>query len=174
MAYADIDDVFNRFPAIASNVGTGQYDVASAEVNSTFVAQAEALIDAYLGQRYVVPLSTTSLSPLITRIAADIAICDMLVDKLPNVPEFATQRCAKAMELLKMLADGKLDLPGATDATTTGGDYEIWSTTMNYHPVFSPVLDPLEQTADVDRVDDDLADRDDDAGLDARFRTPCL
>lgn len=174
MAYATIDSVFNRFPAIASNVGTGEYEVASVEVASTFIAQAEGLIDAYLSERYIVPLSSTSLSPLITRIAADLAICDMLVDKLPTVPEFAVRRCVDAKELLKKLAKGELDLPLATLANTTGGEFEIWSTTMEYHPVFSPILDPLEQTPDVDRVDDDLTDRDDDAGLDARFRNPCI
>ena len=160
MAYASIDDVFARFPAIATNVGTGQYDVTSNQVSSTFIRMVEGLIDAKLSQRYVVPLSTTSLSPLITMITADLAIFDMLVDKLPTVPEFAQGRYDRAMDLLKMICEGKLDLPGATEASTTGGDLEIWSTTMDYHPVFSPVLGELEQAADSDRVDADRTDRD--------------
>jgi len=164
VSYATIDDVFGRFPAIATNVGTGQFEVTSDDVSSVFIAQAEGIVNAYLAQRYLVPLGTASLSPLITMITADIAICDMLVDKLPQVPEFAQNRCSKAMELLEKIQSGKLDLHLATE-TTTPTDLEIWSNTMNFHPIFNPVLKPTQETVDTDRVEDALGDRDDDAGL---------
>lgn len=176
MSYATIDDVFGRYRPIETNVGTGDYDVPSVDVSSIFIRQAEGLVDAYLSQRYVVPLDTTSLSPLITRITADIAIYDMIVDKLPEVPDFASARYTNAIDLLKMFQAGTLSLPGATEATTDGGNYEAWSTTQDYHPVFSPVLRPEDQRVDHDRVDDDKDARVDDGGgtLGARFNTPCL
>ncbi len=170
MAYATINDIFGRFPAIATNVGTGQYDVTSVQVSSVFIAQAEGVVNAYLRQRYIVPLDANSIDPLITRITADLAICDMLVDKLPKVPEFAAGRCEHAMDLLKMIQSGKLDLGGATDASTTGGDLEAWSTTQDYHPVFSPVIDPVDQRVDTDRIENDVSDRKGDGGfLGSRF-----
>ena len=35
----------------------------------------------------------------------------------------------------------------------TSGDQEAFSSTQDYHPVFSPVLDPIDQRVDKDHVD---------------------
>jgi len=168
-AYTDIDTVFAKFPAIETAVGTGEFEIASLDVTSVFINQASGLVDAYLSTRYEVPFNVASIHPMVTRITTDIAICDMVRDRLPQTPEWIVSRCEDAMRMLEALRDGKMNLPGLTLANTTG-DQEVWSTVDGYHPVFSPVLDPLEQAVDVDRVDYDEDQRASDYSLGSRFR----
>lgn len=173
MPYTTIDIVFTKFPAIATAIGTGEYEIASADVVSVFIRQAAGRVDAYLSERYAVPFDASSVPPLIEEITTDLAICAMARDRLPSTPEWLDARCRDAMATLKDLANGTLTIPGATLANTTG-DNEIWSTTQEHHPVFSPVLDPVDQAADSDRVSEDLDDRRGDAGfLGSRFFGNC-
>jgi phage gp36-like protein len=157
MSYATIDNVINRYKPIQTMIGVGSYQVTSAEVASSFIADAESFIDAYLAARYVVPVPAT---PLVTQLASDLAVFNMAVEKLPEVPDFMQARYDRCLKTLEMLRDGKMFLSSAT--VTTSGDQEAWSTTQDYHPVFSPVLDPIDQAADIDRVEADQDARSDD------------
>lgn len=152
MAYAALSDVIVRYRPIQTMVGTGQFDVTSEDVSSVFIAQSEAYVDAWLARRYVVPL--TIQSPLITQVTADLAIFHMMAEKLTNVPEFIDKRKDRADKILEMLAEGKMQISGAT-TVSSGGDNEAWSTTTGYTPVFSPVLPDTLQRADHDRVEAD-------------------
>ena len=154
--YATLDDVFVRYRPNRTMVGSGDYDVSSSEVASVYVAQAQAYADAWLANRYEVPLSV--VSPLITMVTADLAIFHMLAEKMPSVPDFMVERKKRADEILKMLVDGKMVIASASVVTSAGDSY-AWSPTMGQHPIFSPVLGELEQTADTDRVNTDRDDR---------------
>ena len=160
MSYASIDDIFKRYKPIATLVGSEGGQVASLDVMSIFVSDAESFVDAHLSRRYVVPLNP--VPSMVTQIASDLAIFNMLVEKLPEVPDFFQPRYDRSMETLRMLRDGKMDLTSQTIVTT--GDQEAWSSTQTYHPVFSPVLDPLDQAVDKDQVDSDKDDRSGDLG----------
>lgn len=163
VAYATIDDVTKRFRPIESSIGSGEFDVASVDVASIYIVDAEALIDAALRTRYIVPFTT--VDPLITHIASDLAICNIMRDKLPETPEWIESRCQRAMDWLEKIQDGKLDLSSdAVVVTVNTGDTEAWSSTQDYHTVFNPVLDPLCQTVDDDRVESANDEREDDAG----------
>jgi phage gp36-like protein len=154
MAYTDINGVFKRYRPINSLIGFEQSQVSSVDVSSIFIADADALIDAYLSRRYSVPLAA---NPMINRISADLAIFNMLVEKLPETPDFFQPRYDRAIKDLEMLRDGDMALPGVLQVTS--GDQEAFSSTQDYHPIFSPVLDPIDQAVDKDQVDADKSDR---------------
>lgn len=159
MTYATLDDVFIRYTPIKTMVGSGTNDVATTDITSVFLPSAESMVDAYIGTRYVTPL--TVVPPLITQITADLAIFNLSAERLPRVPDFMQARYDRAMQNLAMLRDGKMTL-GASVTVVTNGNQEAWSPTTGYHPVFSPVLRDIDQRVDVDYVQAERDDREDD------------
>ena len=163
MAYATIDDVTKRYRPIETVVGSGEFDVASVDVSSIYITDAEAFVNARLRDRYVVPFSSP-VDQIITKITADLAICEIVRDKLTENPEFIQGRCDRAEKMLEDLRKGEMDLGSADLVTTNEGDIEVWSSTQDWHAVVSPVLDPLDQSEDRDRVESDQDDRRGDRG----------
>jgi phage gp36-like protein len=154
-AYATYDDVIKRYNPLTTMVGTGATDVTCADIASIYIADAMSIVDAYLGARYVTPLA---VEPILTSLAADIAIYKVLEDRASRVPDIAEKRYTNATSILGMLRDGKMVLSAAQSVITTG-DEEAFSSTASYHPVFSPVLDPVDQKADHHQIDDDRTER---------------
>ena len=154
MAYATIDDVFARYAPIYTMVGTGTQDVTSLEVSSIFIADAESFMNTFLAKRYSTPVAT---EPVITMIAADLAISNMMFEKLGELPNFIQPRYERAMMMLEKLSMGDLVLTSNSTSIVTTGDNFAWSTNLDYHSIFSPVLDELDQAADRDQI---LADKD--------------
>lgn len=147
MTYATIDDIFSRYKPIKTLVGSEDMQVSSAEVTSIFIRDAESLVDAFLAARYSVPLSP--VPAYITQVTADIALFNMLVEHLPQKPDFFQPRYDRAMGILYSIQSGSIIVTSA--AVSSLGDQEAWSNTKEYHSVFSPVLAPEEQTVDRDR-----------------------
>lgn len=158
MAYATISDVFKRFPPINTMIGSGSNDVTSADVSSVYIYDSDAYVNAFLGARYTVPLVA---EPLVTMLSSDIAIFRLCQDRMPRIPEFVKGRFDHVNSLLGMLRDGKMVL-SSSQSIRSAGDQEAWSSTEDYHPVFSPVLDPLDQAVDSDLVTTELDTRRDD------------
>lgn len=158
MAYATIDDVFKRYPPIQTMVGSGINEVASVDVGSIYISDAEGLVNAYIGARYIVPVQP---EPIITWLTSELAIYNMVRDKQPRIPEFMQSRYDRAMEALKALSEGTMTLTASGTLVTSGGDQEAWSSTGSFTPVFSPVLNELQQRADPDWIE---------ADKDARYR----
>ena len=163
MSYATINDVFKRYKPIRTRVGSEDTQVTSTDVASIFVTDAESIIDSYISRRYAVPLNP--VPALIVQVASDLAIFNMLVELLPSTPDFFQPRYDRAMNTLEMIRDGMMDLSSQTIVTT--GDQEAWSSTMDYHPVFNPVLDAPDQAVDKDQVDAAKDDRSGDQGYDS-------
>ena len=105
MAYATITDVFARYKPIGSMVGAGSLDVTSDDVASIFISDAEGFMNAFLAARYVVPVTT---EPLITMIAADLAISNMMFEKLGAIPDFMQGRYNRAEGYLTKLTTGEM------------------------------------------------------------------
>lgn len=158
MPYATIDDVFARFP-ITTLVGTGESEVTSLEVSSIYISDAEGVVDAFLGAKYVTPLTTV---PLVTQITADLAIFNMLAERTGRVPQAVQARYERVMSYLEMLRDGGMVLNSSSQTLSSSGDSFAWSTTGSYHQTFSPVLDELDQKVDKTWVDDAKGTRVDD------------
>jgi phage gp36-like protein len=156
MAYATSDDVVSRYRPILSMIGAGSYEVVSLDVTSIFVADAESFVDAYLGSKYAVPISP--VPSLITQITSDLSIFNMLTEKQVQVPDFMQARYDRNINVLEMLRDGSMVLPSSVALATTG-DNEVWSNNEEYHSIFSPVLDELEQKPDVDWINAAIDER---------------
>ena len=163
MSYATIDDVFSRYAPINTMVGTGDNDVTSVEVSSIFIADAESFMNAHLAKRYTVPVPTESL---ITMIATDLAIANMLFEKLGEIPGFIQPRYDRAISMLDKLASGDLILTSASVSLVSTGDQFAFSTTQGFHAVFSPILGELNQSVDQDYIESEKADRVGDLGFD--------
>jgi phage gp36-like protein len=161
MAYATISDVFARYPAINTMVGTLANEVSSVNVSSIFIADAESLINAYLGARYNLPLTP---EPLITQLTSDLAIFAMCAERLPRVPEWMQHRYDRSISYLEKLRDGTMILNPASNTFVSTGDNFAFSTTQSYHPVFSPVLHELDQQEDYDFVRGEINTRSADVG----------
>lgn len=161
MAYAVIGDIFARYAPIHTMVGTGTQDVTSLEVSSIFIADAESFMNTFLAKRYQTPVAT---EPVITMICADLAISNMMFEKLGELPGFIQPRYDRAMMMLEKLSTGDLILTSNSTSIVTTGDNFAWSTTINYHNIFSPVLDELDQAADRTQIEDDKDERVDDYG----------
>lgn len=159
MAYADINDVFSRYKPIRTLVGQGSFEVGSDDVSSIFVADAESFVDAYLARRYVTPIAP--VPSMITQVTTDLAIFNMMTEKQIQVPDSMQARYDRSLKTLEMLRDGEMTLPSSAVLLSTG-DQEAWSPNEDFHSIFSPVLDELEQRADTDWVDDAIDRRVDD------------
>jgi len=156
MAYATIDDIFARYAPIHTMVGTGTNDVTSLEVSSIFIYDAESFVNAHLAKRYQTPVAS---EPIITMITADLAISNMMFEKLGELPNFIQPRYDRAMMMLEKLAAGDLLLTSNSTSIVTTGDNFAWSTNIDYHSIFSPVLDELDQAADKDQINADKDER---------------
>jgi phage gp36-like protein len=158
MPYAAFDDVIKRYNPITTMIGSGSTDVATVDVSSIYIADAEGIINAYLGAKYAVPLQ---IEPMVTMLASDISIYKMLEDRASRVPEIAEKRYTRALDLLAMLRDGKMTL-SSSQTQISSGDWEAFATTMDYHPVFSPVLNEIDQRADLDQIQAERSERESD------------
>lgn len=156
MAYATIGDVFSRYAPIHTMVGTGANDVTSVEVSSIFIYDAESFVNAHLAKRYQIPVAS---EPIVTMITADLAIANMMFEKLGEIPNFIQPRYDRALMMLDKLANGDLLLTSNSTSIVTTGDNFAWSTNINYHSIFSPVLDELDQAADKDQITADKDER---------------
>lgn len=163
MAYATIDDVFSRYKPIRTLVGVGSFEVSSDDVSSIFVADGESFVDAYLAKRFVTPI--TPVPAMITQVTTDLAIFNMMTEKQIQVPDSMQARYDRSIKTLEMLRDGEMSLPSSV-AVTPGGDQEVWSANQDFHSIFSPVLDELDQAADKDWIEDARNVRVDDNGDD--------
>lgn len=163
MAYATINDIFARYAPINTMVGTGNNDVTSVEVSSIFIADAESFMNTFLAKRYVTPVAT---EPVITMIASDLAISNMMFEKLGELPNFIQPRYDRAMSMLEKLSKGDLILTSNSTSIVTSGDNFAFSTTQSYHSIFSPVLGELDQAADQDYINAEKNDRSGDLSVD--------
>jgi len=123
MTYATQQDLYDRFgepeiDALADRNGDGQPDPG---VIDAAIAAGGETIDAYIGGRYELPL--TSTPPLLTRICADLARYELYSDA---VPELVQQRHDAAIKLLQAIQSGKATLglaeasqPAPSDAPAT-------------------------------------------------------
>ena len=150
MAYAVPQDLLTAWPkTYTTGFTTDELRV--------FIARADAIIDAYLARTYTVPFATdaTSTPALIRNLSTDLAMLDVL-HRMPETPEWVRDRITRAYELLKMLANGEISVPGAAEATDTG---VVQSTTSGYVPTFGAAAS-LDERVDPSRAEDESDARD--------------
>jgi len=120
MAYVTQQEMIDRFGEdeliqLTDRTGNGTID---ADVLERAIDDASAIMDGYIGARYVVPLSDP-VPDIVSVTAADLVRCQLYdsgtVDK-------AEARCERAMKWLRDVAAGRAMIPGveASEDVTVG------------------------------------------------------
>lgn len=157
MAYTTINDIFKRYPMVSNIVGSGPDQIASLDVSSVYISDAESIVNAYLSRRYTIPLTA---EPIITMVAADITIYRMFEDRLPRFPQAIEKRYTNAMSIVYMLQLGKMDLTSSNIISNTGDQY-AWSSAGSFA---GSIFAPAEQLTNCQSVTDPLLWLDRDTG----------
>jgi phage gp36-like protein len=127
MAYITNADIQERlgddaYVQLTDDDGDGQADVG---VVDEARLGAEGELNSYLARRYQVPIDLTvhpELVDVLASFALDLAEYRLRARR-PPIPKDAEKRRAQAVEWLRRVADGSLDLPSATPvaSNTTRG-----------------------------------------------------
>jgi len=130
MAYADLDKVDTL-------LNGDLYNRNLQELGETCAAKADAIVDAYVSNRYNVPFTTTPA--LIASIAQDITIFYLMrtgyFDGIAgNDKETAKEFYDMAIKDLEKIRDGDMDLPDVDPADVGTNVNRIASTREDYHP----------------------------------------
>lgn len=116
MAYATLANLIERFgerelTQLTDTESPGSIDEA---VTARALADAEALVDGYLGGRYTLPLAT--VPPVLTGAVCDLARARLYKDALPEVVE---KRHDDALKFLALLGQGRITLGAAPEPAST-------------------------------------------------------
>lgn len=126
MPYTTLDELTKRYGELILIQLTDRGDVATdtidADVVAEAIADADAVIDGYVGGRYVLPMA--EVPPLLETVAKVITIHKLHVYE-PSPKIEADYR--DALNTLKDIARGviTLDIAGVTPATTGGGGARV-------------------------------------------------
>ena len=140
---------FAQFTTVYSISGLSQ-----AQLNDHYLPSGARYLDSRLSRAFTVPFSSNNLT------ARDMNIYSAMLLFLQG----RTSKQDDAKELRGMLdqwirdlaiGNGVMSLSDDTILTASGTQFQAWSTSETYHPVFN-MLDPAEQIVDVDRIDDEL------------------
>lgn len=114
MAYATLADVQDQLSEaeliqLTDDAGAGEVDE---DVAARAIADADAIIDGYIGVRTAVPLSP--VPPILRTYSVDLAIYNLYSRRQDSMPEVRKERHAEAMKYLGWIAEGKISM-GASD-----------------------------------------------------------
>lgn len=118
MTYATQADLTDRFGAVEMAQVTDRVSgvVIDVTVLGRALSDADAEIDSYLATRYSLPLASTPV--VLVRLAADVARYRLFDDAAPAQ---VRQRYEDAINLLKRMASGDVQLAGSTVLTPATG-----------------------------------------------------
>jgi phage gp36-like protein len=119
--YSTKDDIFEQLNEaelirLTDDTGAGQVDEA---VVGRAVADADAEIEAYLGERYTLPLEP--VPALVRKLSVDIALYNLYSRRLA-APELRQQRYQEAKALLREAARGQVRLGEGSPAEAVAQD----------------------------------------------------
>jgi phage gp36-like protein len=111
MAYSDLTELKKHIPDQALIELTDDNDIGAIDETKTAdaIEEADSEIDIYLGQKYSLPLTT--VPALIRRISAMLAIYFLYQRRVEEMPKSRFHDYETILKTLKMIADGKLELP---------------------------------------------------------------
>lgn len=147
MPYSSFDDMMKWIPATYTSAWTAE------QAEASIIADADAVIDARLARRYVVPFASEPerTPPIIRRISKSIAAMDLL-DRAPNTPDWITGRIQRDMEMLDRLAEGLDSVVGVDGAIVPErSDTNTIRVAPDHVPTFG-VQPSLSERVDPDRA----------------------
>lgn len=115
-------------------------DRVTDEMINTYIKRAGAIIDAYVGQRYVLPIRPPYTTPdMLEAIALDITVFllyqALYTSNAPNMDEYQERRYDIALKRLDDIRNGKLNIPLLPLESQKDAYYG--STTMHMDNIFS-------------------------------------
>jgi len=135
---------------------------------SHFINMAEGRVDAYLGRRYALPLS--SVPSLVETLSTQVSVYEFLSKRVfagqVAAESFWVQSYKDALKDLADISNGKMELVTDSGSVISDNNSTPWSSQQNYLPTFTED-DPLAQIIDEDKLDDIESDR---GFADARVR----
>lgn len=143
--YISWDSVANRYSDAAHAGG-------AADVGSSFIAGAEAEVEARLAARYTVPFSSTP--PLVADVCIDLAYVRMTARQKESEPIYE-----RAMALLKDMVNGTIPLVDASGVLLDQGSATRTFASNSYRSAFGPD-DPLNWSPSQSAIDDAQDTRD--------------
>jgi len=143
--YADWEDVAGRYQKISTVVD-------SQELQASYLAGVEAIMNSYLAKQFTIPVSDKP--PLLTDIAIDLAYAKIMVHK----DQSAQKIWDRAMAILKNILAGDVLLIDTDGSTIPTLGSVAWSTTKDYHDSFSML--GIDDRIDPDLIDDLASERD--------------
>lgn len=110
MPYSTVDDIKKMLPEelivqLTDDEATGAINQARAD---EAIAQADAEIDSYCGERYGVPLSP--VPEIVRKLSVDIAIYNLYSRLVKDMPEVRAERYRSAIRQLEAIAKGNISL----------------------------------------------------------------
>jgi phage gp36-like protein len=110
MAYSALDDLKKLLPEeriieLTDDAESGAVDQG---VLNEAIAQADAEIDGYLGERYSVPLAT--VPSVIRKLSVDMAVYHLYSRRAEDIPETRKDRYRHAVRFLEGVARGTVSL----------------------------------------------------------------
>ena len=122
------DDILEQLDEAVLIQLTDDADVGmvDADMVTRAIADADAVIDSYVGTRFEVPMSP--VPDVIRGHSVRLAICNLYARRR-GVPDDRKERCKEAIAFLKDVSAGKAILGAATAPTTTSDTVDIESNT---------------------------------------------
>lgn len=121
MAYSALTDILDQMEEriLIQLTDDAKLGAVNQDVVAEAIADADAEIDSYCGNRYDVPLATATA--MIAKISRDIAMYN-LYGRRPNGPsETVKERYANAVRFLKDVSAGRVSLGANAPETSSGG-----------------------------------------------------
>lgn len=121
MAYCTQADITEQIPEaeLIQLTDDGDLGVVDADAVARAIADADAEIDGYCGDRYTVPFST--VPDMIRKLSVDIAVYN-LYSRRTGAPENRQKRYDDAVKFLERVSDGKTAVPGVSGTTESASD----------------------------------------------------
>lgn len=140
--YCDWADVAGRYPKIGTVVGDN-------EIQTSYIAGVEAIMDAHLARQFTAPIS--GKPPLLTEIAIDLTYAKIMIhsDKASGKLHEA------AMKLLEQITDSTILLVDSDGQAVAALGQAVWGEAEDYNHTFSMLRE--DDVIDPDLLDD-LAD----------------
>lgn len=141
--YITYAELIERYDTLASWAGS------EAAVNSGLIYYAEIELNSRMASHFSVPFSAAH--PTVKDLAMDLAYWKAMRTRDPKK---ATEIEDAVLGRIQAIKDGKeyIYTGSGTIMLPEGAGQEVWSTTMDHHPVHS-MLEPEEETIDPDRLD---------------------
>jgi len=125
MAYIAGADLENRVGVVRlAKLTTDAGSTPDATAVDEIVQSAEGEVNGYLAKRYAVPVDLTAhpdVQATLKGMCLHVAVYNAHLRR-PPVPEDITRARSNAIEWLKMVSEGKVNLPAATTPQSTNAD----------------------------------------------------